>query len=65
MREDHGLLGIKTARKVVNDHVVYIVGNMLGGVAVSNDLIVGNDYVGVHTKVLQPHALNDGAKVMA
>ena len=64
MREDHGLLGVNAAGKIVNDHVIDVVGNMLGGVAVSNDLVVGDDYVGVYAKVLQAHALNDGAKVM-
>ena len=42
-----GLLGVDAAGKVVDDHVVHVVADVLGGVAVRDHLVVSNDDVGV------------------
>ena len=64
MREYHGLIGIDAARQVVHDHVVDVVLDMLGSVAVRDDLVVCDDDVGVDAHVLQAHALDQRAEVM-
>ena len=65
MRIDHGLVGVDTAGKVVHDHVVHVVLDVLGGVAVGDDLVVGDEHVGLSAHVLQLHAALEGAKVVA
>ena len=62
---DHGLVGVDTAGKVVHDHVVHVVLDVLGGVAVGDDLVVGDEHVGLGAHVLQLHAALEGAKVVA
>ena len=64
VREDHGLGGVKTAREVVDDHVVDVVADVLGGVAVSDDLVVRDDDVGAHAHVLQADAIDERAEVV-
>ena len=65
VRVDHGLVGVDTAGKVVHDHVVHVVLDMLGGVAVGDDLVVGDEHVGLGAHVLQLNAALEGAKVVA
>ena len=43
MREDDGLLGIDAAGQVVHHHVVHVVLDVLGGVAIGDHLVVGDD----------------------
>ncbi len=64
MREYHGALGVDPARKVIDHHVQHVVVDVLGGVAVGDDLVVGDDDVGLHAFVLQAHAFDDGAEEM-
>ena len=64
VRVDHGLVGIDTAGKVVHDHVVHVVLDVLGGVAVGDDLVVGDEHVGLGAHVLQLHAALESAKVV-
>ncbi len=63
--EDHGLFGVDAAGEIVHDHVVYIVADMLGRVAVGDDLVVGNHDVRLDAEVLQAHALADRAEIVA
>ena len=65
VRVDHGLVGVDTAGKVVHDHVIHVVLDVLGGVAVGDDLVVGNEHVGLGAHILQLHAALEGAKVVA
>ena len=50
--------------QVVDDHVVDVVADVLGGVAVSDDLVVGDDDVGAHAHVLQADAVDERAEVV-
>ena len=50
---DHGLVGVDAAGKVVHDHVVHVVLDVLGRVAIGDDLVVGDEYVGLGAHVLQ------------
>ena len=61
---DHGLVGVDAAGKVVHDHVVHVVLDVLGGVAVGDDLVVGDEHVGLGTHVLQFNTALEGAEVM-
>ena len=65
MGEDHGLLGVDAAGKVVHDHVEDVVLDGLGGVAVRDHLVVGDDDVGMDAHLLQAHAVNQRAEVVA
>ena len=65
MRVDHRLLRVDARGQIVEHEVQHIVLDMLGGVAVGDHLIVGDDDVGVHTLVLHGHALADRAEIMA
>ena len=65
VRVDHGLGGVDTASKVVHDHVVHVVLDVLGRVAVGDDLVVGDEHVGLGAHVLQLHAALEGAEVVA
>ena len=65
VRVDHGLVGVDTAGKVVHDHVIHVVLDVLGGVAVGDDLVVGNEHVGLGAHILQLHTALEGAKVVA
>ena len=64
VRVDHGLVGVDAAGKVVHDHVVHVVLDVLGGVAVGDDLVVGDEHVGLGTHVLQFNTALEGAEVM-
>ena len=63
--EDDGLLRIDAAGQIINDHVVHVVGDVGRGVAVGDDLVVGDDDAGGDAGVLQGDALADGAEVVA
>ena len=65
MREDHRLDGVEPAREVVDDHVADVVGDVLGGIAVGDDLVVRDDDVGLDAHVLQAHAVDERAEVVA
>ena len=65
MREDHGLGGVDASGHVVDDHVVDVVLDVGRGVAVCDDLVVGDDDVGLDAAVLQLDAALEGAEVMA
>ena len=64
MGEDDGLLRIDAAGQVVDDHVAHVIGDVLGGVAVGDDLVVGDDDTRGDARVLQLDALADGAEVV-
>ena len=64
MREDGRLLGIDACGQVVHHHVVYVVLDMLGCVAVGDDLIVGDEHVALNAEVLVLDAMLDAAKVV-
>ena len=64
MREDGGLLGIDARGQVVHDHVVHVVLDVLGGVAVGDHLVVGDEHVALDAQVLVFHAVLDAAEVM-
>ena len=65
VRVDHGFLGVYAACQVVHDHVVDVVLDMLGGVAVGDDLVVGDEDIRANAHVLQLHAPLQRAEVMA
>ena len=63
--EDDGLLRVDAAGQIVDDHVIHVVLDVCRGVTVGDDLVVCDDNAGGDAKVLQRHALADGAEVMA
>ena len=63
--EHHGLGRVDAGGHVVEHEVQHVVLDVLSGVAVGDDLVVGDDDVGVHAAVLHGHALLDGAEVVA
>ena len=65
MREDHGLVRVDAGGHVVEHQVEHVVLDVLGGVAVGDHLIVGDDDVGVHSAVLHGHAFANGSEVVA
>ena len=65
MREDDGLLGVDSAGQVIDHHVVHVVGDVGGRVAVGDHLIVGDDDAGGDAEVLQRHAFPDRAEVVS
>ena len=65
MREDDGLLGVDAAGQVVHHHVVHIVLDVLGGIAIGDHLVVGDDDACGYAHVLQRDAFADGAEVVA
>ena len=65
MREDHGLGRVDAGGHVVKHQVEHVVVDVLGGVAVGDDLIVRDDDVRVHTALLHGHALADRTEVVA
>ena len=65
MRVDHGLSRIDAAGQVVHDHVVDVVLDVLGGVAIGDDLVVGDEHAGLDAHVLQLDAPLKRAEVMA
>ena len=65
VRVDHGLIGVQAACQVVENHVVDVVLDVVGGVAVGDDLVVGDEHVGVHAHVLQLHAALERAEIVA
>ena len=64
MREDGRALGVDAGGQVVHDHVVHVVLDVLGGVAVGDDLVVGDEHVALDAQVLVFHAVLDAAEVM-
>ncbi|VWM24873.1 Uncharacterised protein [Collinsella intestinalis] len=62
---NHGLIGIQAACQVVDDHVVDVVLDVVRAVAVGDDLVVGDEHVGVNAQLLQLDAALEGAKVVA
>ena len=65
MREDHGLFRVDAGGHVVEHQIEHVLLDVLGGVAVGDHLIVGDDDVGLHAAVLHGHALADRAEVVA
>ena len=62
---NHGLVRIEAARQVIHDHVVHVVLNMLSGIAVGNNLVVGNEHVGAAAFFLQLDAAFQRAEIVA
>ena len=62
--EDHGLCRVDAAGQVVEQHVCHVVGDVLGRVAVGDDLVVGDDDVGLDAGVLQRDAPGQGAEIV-
>ena len=65
VRVDHRLVGVQAAGQVVDDHVVDVVLDVVGAVAVGDDLVVGDEHVGVHAHVLQLDTALEGTEVVA
>ena len=65
MGENNGFLWIDAASKVVDYHIANVVLDVLCGVAVGNNLIVGNDNSRGYAFVLQRNAFLDGAEIVA
>ena len=65
MRVDHGLFRVDAGGHVVENQVEHVVLDVLGGVAVGDHLVVGDDDIGVHALVLHLHAAAKRAEVMA
>ena len=65
MRVDHRLLGIDAARQIIHHHVVHVVLDVLGGVAVGDHLVVGDEHVGARAHVLKFDAAFQRAEVVA
>ena len=65
VRVNGRLGGVDAAGQVVHDHVVHVVLDVGRGVAVGDDLVVGDEHHRVDAHVLQAHALADGAEVVA
>ena len=65
VRVDHGLVGVDAAGKVVHDHVVHVVLDVLGRVTVGDDLVVGDEHVGLGAHVLQLNTALEGTEVVA
>ena len=65
VRVDHGLVRVDAAGKVVHDHVVDVVLDVVGRVAVGDDLVVGDEHVRADAHVLELHAALERAKVVA
>ncbi len=65
MRVDHGLFRVDAGRHVVEDEVEHVVLDVLGGVAVGDHLVIGDDDIGVHALVLHFHAAAQRAEVVA
>ena len=64
MRVDHRLVGVQAAGQVVDDHVVDVVLDVVGAVAVGDDLVVGDEHVGLGAHVLQFNTALEGAEVV-
>ena len=65
VRVDHRLVRVQAASEVVHDHVVDVVTDVLGRVAVRDDLVVRDEDVGVNAHVLKFDSILKGAKVVA
>ena len=65
MREDHGLFRVDAGGHVVEHQVEHIVLDVLGGVAVGDHLVVGDDDVRVDAALLHGDTLTDRAEVVA
>ena len=63
--EHHGLVRVNAGGHVVEHQVQHVVLNVLGGVAVGDHLIVGDDDVRVHAALLHGDALANRAEVVA
>ena len=64
MGEDGGLRGVDAGGQVVHHHVVHVVLDVLGAVAVGDDLVVGDEHERVDAGVLHVHAVHDAAEVV-
>ena len=62
---NHGLVRIEAARQVIHNHVVHVVLNMLGSVAVGNNLVVGNEHIGAAAFFLQLDTAFQRAEIVA
>ena len=65
MREDHGLVRVDAGGHVVEHQVEHVVLDVLGGVAVGDHLVVGDDDVRVDAALLHGDTLTDRAEVVA
>ena len=64
MREDERLFWIEAASKIVDDHVIDVVLDMLGGIAVGNNLIISDDHTRGHAFILKVDAFFDRAEIV-
>ena len=64
MREDHRACGVNTAGEIVRHHVKDVIGDVLGAVTVGDHLVVCDDDVGAHAKILQADTFLDRTKVV-
>ena len=66
MRKNHDVLsGLDSGGKVVDDQLLCVLRNLVVGVVVGQDLVVGHQYHNRNAKVLQAHAVLKGAKIVA
>jgi len=65
MREDHRLLGVDAGGHVVQHEIEHVVVDVLGGIAVGDHLVVGDDDIRVHAEILHGDTLADGAEEVA
>ena len=65
MGEHHGLVRIDAGGHVVEHQVQHVVLDVLGGVAVGDHLVVGDDDVRVDAALLHGDTLTDRAEVVA
>ena len=64
MRKNHSFIWINTTGKIVNNHVIDVISNVLGSVAIGNNLVIGNYNIGVNAHILQTNTLFKRSKVM-
>ena len=65
MRVNHGLVRVDAGGHIVKHQVEHVVLDVLGGVAIGDHLIIGNDDIRVHAQVLHGDTLADRAEIMA
>ena len=64
MREDERLFRIESASKIIDDHVIDVILDMLGGITVSDDLVISDDHARRNTLVLKVDAFFDRAEIV-
>ena len=64
MREDARLFWIEAASKIIDDHVIDVVLDMLGGIAVGNNLVISDDHARGHAFILKVDAFFDRAEIV-